>query len=122
MATKTVLTTIAHGVVGWALCGATMGIGMATTTLENALVIHAAAAPVIFIVLSVIYFRQFGFWRPLKTAAAFLAVVVALDFFVVALLVERSFDMFRSPVGTWLPFLLIFLSSWFTGSQVRRST
>jgi hypothetical protein len=35
--------------------------------------------------------------------------------FVVALLVEKSFDMFRSVLGTWLPFALIFLATWLTG-------
>lgn len=112
--------TIAHGVVGWALCGATMGIGMATTSLANALVIHAAAAPVIFAVLAVLHSRRFGYWPPLKTAVTFLAVVIALDFFVVALMIEKSFDMFRSPLGTWLPFLLLFLASWLGGVLVRR--
>jgi hypothetical protein len=41
------------------------------------------------------------------------------DMFVVALLIEKSLDMFRSPLGTWVPFLLIFLSSWVTGNLVR---
>jgi hypothetical protein len=35
--------------------------------------------------------------------------------FVVALLIERSFKMFESIVGTWPPFLLIFISTWWTG-------
>ncbi len=113
---KSALITIAHGLVGWALCGATMVIGMAATSLETALAIHAVAAPVIFAVISLIYFRRFGYLRPLKAAAAFAGVVIFLDVFVVALLIEKSFDMFRSFPGTWLPFLLIFLSSWFTGS------
>jgi hypothetical protein len=30
------------------LCGVTIGVGMAATTLEHALVIHAVAAPLIF--------------------------------------------------------------------------
>jgi hypothetical protein len=38
--------------IGWALCGATMGIGMAFTSEGNALIIHAAAAPIIFGTLS----------------------------------------------------------------------
>jgi len=99
-----------------------MGVGMRTTSLENALVIHAVVAPVIFSTLSVSYFRRFGFSAPLNIAAAFLAVVITLDFFVVALFIQRSFDMFRSPLGTWFPVLLIFLSSWFTGNLVRRTT
>jgi hypothetical protein len=44
-----------------------------------------------------------------------------MDVFVVALLIEGSFDMFKSVLGTWLPFLLIFLSTWWTGLAVRRA-
>ncbi len=117
---KAALITLAHGVAGWALCGAMMGIGMAATTLNHALLIHAAAAPLIFAGITLVYFRRFGYWPPLKAAAAFLAMVIALDFFVVALLIEKSFDMFRSVLGTWLPFLLILLSSWLTGTIARR--
>ncbi len=117
---RAVFITVAHGVVGWALCGATMGIGMVVTTLDWALVIHAVAAPLIFAAVTLVYFRFFGFWQPLKAATAFLSVVVSLDLFVVALFIERSFEMFRSALGTWLPFLLIFLSSWLIGTTVRR--
>jgi hypothetical protein len=38
-----------------------------------------------------------------------------MDVLVVALMIERSFEMFASPLGTWIPFALIFLSSWITG-------
>lgn len=43
---------LVHAFVGWALCGATMGIGMSVTSLSNTLVIHAIAAP---------YHLQFSF-------------------------------------------------------------
>lgn len=114
------IVTVAHGIAGWALCGATMGVSMAATKLGTALVIHAAAAPFIFAGVTLVYFRRFGYWTPLNAAATFLAVVIALDLFVVALMIEKSFDMFRSPLGTWLPFLLIFVSSWWVGAAVRR--
>ena len=39
-------------------------------------------------------------------------VVMALDVFVVAPLFEGSYAMFRSVIGTWLPFAAIFLASW----------
>jgi hypothetical protein len=112
---------VAHGLMGWGLCGMTMGVGMKVTTLESALILHAIAAPVIFTVLSLIYFHRFGSWSPLRTAAAFLGVVVVMDVFVVALLIERSFAMFESILGTWLPFLLIFISTWWTGLASNRA-
>ena len=103
---------VAHPVVGWGLCGATIGIGRKFTTLQNTLIAHAIAAPIIFVVVSAVYFCWFGGTGP---AATFVAVVIFLDVFVIALLVEKSFDMFRSVLGTWLPFALIFLATWLTG-------
>jgi hypothetical protein len=112
---RQILIVVLHGLVGWALCAATMGIGMAVAPLQTALIIHAIAAPVIFAVISWIYFTRFGFTPPLQAAAAFVAVVVFMDTSVVALLVQRSFEMFGSFIGTWLPFLLIFVSAYLTG-------
>jgi hypothetical protein len=93
----------------------TMGIGMAVTTLNNALIIHAIAAPIFFCQVSLIYFRRFNYTTPLQTALFFLAFVFVMDFFVVAMLISRSFEMFTSLLGTWLPFALIFTSTYLTG-------
>jgi hypothetical protein len=49
---KKLLFILIFAFIGWALCGATMGIGMAFTSEGNALIIHAAAAPIIFGTLS----------------------------------------------------------------------
>jgi hypothetical protein len=38
-----------------------------------------------------------------------------LDALVVAPLFERSYAMFRSVIGTWLPFVVIFAASWAAG-------
>jgi hypothetical protein len=101
--------------VGWALCAAIMGIGMSITSLWNTLVIHAIGAPIIFLLISVLYFRKFNYTTPLITAASFTALVMAMDFFVVGLVIQRSLGMFTSILGTWLPFALIFFSSYITG-------
>jgi len=98
-----------------------MGVGLWVTTIETALILHAFAAPVVFMAVSLAYFRRLNSWSPLRTAALFLGTVVAMDVFVVALFVERSFAMFGSILGTWLPFVLIFLSTWWTGIAVRRA-
>lgn len=110
---------MAHALVGWALCGATMGIGMAKTTLRRALVIHAVAAPIIFAIVSVVYFTFFAYSPPLITALGFVAVVIGMDFLVVALLIQRDFAMFRSVLGTWIPFGMIFLSTLIVGLVVQ---
>lgn len=106
---------IAHALVGWGLCGATMGIGLANTTVDRALVIHAIAAPIIFALVSVVYFAFFNFTGALTTAAGFVCIVMLLDVVVVALLIQGEFTMFRSVLGTWLPFVLIFVSTYVVG-------
>ncbi len=103
-----------HAFVGWALCTASMVIGMATTTIENALIIHAIGAPIIFTGVSLVYFNGFGYTRPLWTAAFFVGFVILMDIFVVSLLVLGNFDMFASLLGTWIPFSLIFASTYLT--------
>ena len=105
----------AHAFVGWALCAATMGIGMAITSLENTLIVHAIGAPIFFAVVSLVYFRKFNYPAPLQTALIFVGFVITVDFFVVALLINKSLEMFASLLGTWIPFALIFTSTYLTG-------
>jgi hypothetical protein len=49
------------------------------------------------------------------TALIFLTFIVLGDFFVFALLVNRSLEMFTSLIGTWIPFALIFAATFLTG-------
>ncbi|MGO8950164.1 MAG: hypothetical protein ACLQUY_21410 [Ktedonobacterales bacterium] len=114
------LTVFAHAVVGWALCAATMGIGLATLPLQSALIIHAVAAPIFFTGVSLFYFRRFNYTSPLQTAICFVAFVIAADFFIVALLINKSLAMFASPLGTWIPFALIFTSTYLAGFYAER--
>lgn len=116
------VTVLGHAFVVQALCWAAMGIGMAVTTLENALIIHAIAAPIIAVVVSSIYFIKFDYTTPLQTAIVFLSVVLAIDFFVVALLINKSLEMFTSPIGTWIPLSSIFLSTYLTGLYTKKHT
>lgn len=55
---------VAHAIVGWALCGATMTLARSAGTMHQALVIHALATPVIFVAVSIVYFRRFGVMDP----------------------------------------------------------
>ena len=111
---------LAHAVVGWAWCGALTGVGRRFLSMEATLVLHAVGAPIGFAILSCIYHRYFGFTRPIVTALIFTLVVITLDVFVVAMIFERSFDMFRSPLGTWIPFALNFAATWGVGTFARR--
>ncbi len=116
---KIMAVVLAFAFTGWAMCAAVMGIGMATTSQENALAIHALTAPIIFAALSMVYFKRFNYTTPLQTAAMFVSFVVFMDLFLVALLIMRSLEMFRSLLGTWIPFGLIFFSTWLTGAAMK---
>ena len=120
MTLKKAIVVLGCAFVGWMLCAAAMGIGMAVTSLNNALIIHALAAPVFFACVSLIYFHRFNYTGSLQTAFIFVAFVIAMDFFVVAMLINRSFEMFASLLGTWIPFALIFASTWMTGRFVTK--
>jgi hypothetical protein len=109
------IVILAHAFAGWALCGAIIGVGRRMTSLENTLIIHAIGAPIIFAAISLNYFRKFNYTNPLQTAVIFVSFVIFMDFFVIALMIEKSFDMFKSILGTWIPFILIMLSTYLTG-------
>ena len=115
MQAKKAITILIHAFIGWALCGATMGIGMATMPLRNAEIVHAIGAPIYFIVISLVYFKKFNYTNPLQTALVFVGFVMVVDFFVVALLINHSVDMFTDLLGTWIPFALIFAATYLTG-------
>lgn len=122
MGIKQLIIVLAHALVGWALCGASMGIGMATMSLDNALIVHAITAPIVFTLISLVYFYFFNYTSPIQTALIFVGFVIAMDFFVVALIINQSLDMFASPLGTWIPFGLIFASTYLTGKYVERKS
>ena len=119
---RKVLILLVHAFIGWAFCTATMVIGMATMSLESALIVHAVGAPVFFTIISLVYFTRFNYTSPLLTALVFVSFVIVVDFFVVALLINRSLEMFASPLGTWIPFALIFTATFLTGLLVTRSS
>lgn len=120
---KQMLIVGLFGLVGWALCGAIVFIGRELMPMDTTLIVHAIGAPVIFTVLSWIYFSRFGYTKPLATAALFVGIVIFMDVVLVALVIERSLEMFESVLGTWIPWVLIFFSTYLTGLVVEsRST
>lgn len=121
MSRKPVIILI-HAFIGWALCGATMGIGMALTTIETALIIHAVGAPIFFGIISFAYHKKFNYTKPLRTALVFTSFVIIVDFFLVALIINQSLEMFASLLGTWIPFALIFMSTFLVGLIANQQT
>jgi Na+/phosphate symporter len=109
-----------YAFIGWTICGAIMFIGTAVTSEFIALIIHAVAAPIIFAVVSSYYFKKYDLTTPLETAALFVAFVVLLDFVVVALLINKSLAMFGNVLETWIRFILIFISTYYTGRHEQK--
>ena len=117
---KEIIIVIGHALVGWGLCGATIGIGRNLTSMGNALIIHAVAAPVIFAVISIFYFKKVNHYSPLFIATFFVGFVIFMDIVVVATLIERDFSMFKSIIGIWVPFFTIFLSTFIAGKMIKK--
>ena len=117
---KKTLITSAHALVGWALCGAVIAVGRNLMPMGTVLIIHAVAAPVFFALISILFHRKFAYLSPIGAAAVFTGIVILIDAGLVAPVFEKNWDMFRSVLGTWIPFVLIFASSWASGKAVRR--
>jgi hypothetical protein len=117
---KQISILLFHGALGWALCGAIVYIGMEVTDIQTALIVHAIGAPIIFTLISLFYFSKFNYTSPLQTGVVFFFQVILMDFFISALLINRSLEMFESLIGTWIPFGLIFLSTYLTGLILER--
>jgi len=113
------VSLVLHAVTGWAMCGATFGIGRAFLTISTTPAVHALVAPTAFGVLTSHYFSRHSEPSPTRVAVTFLAIVIGLDGLVVAPLVERSWAMFRSAPGTWIPFALIGASTYAVGRRQR---
>jgi len=113
--TRDGLIVLLHALVLWALCGATIGIGRAFWGIETTLIVHLLAVPVFSSLISLFYFKRFGHFAPVTAAAMFAGSVIALDAGLVAPVFEKSFEMFRSILGTWIPLGLIFVSTLVTG-------
>jgi hypothetical protein len=121
MKAKTALVLVLHALVIWLGCGLTLAIGRGTLGLAATLQLHAIFAPALAVLVSLVYFTQFGATSPLVTATFFVSFIVIMDAMLVALIFEKSYAMFASVLGTWFPFLLIFLATYATGLWVSRT-
>ncbi len=110
-----------YALIGWAVCAMTMGVGMAFLPAHIVFVIHALVAPLAFAFLSYHYHKNHHFTEPFQTALIFVSVVGLVDFFLVALVILKSLDMFKSLLGTWIPLVLIFSSTLVVGLFTRKN-
>ena len=117
---KSVPTILLYAFVGWAWCGAIMAVGPQFLSMAVTLVLHAILGPAGFALLSALYYGSHTRPKPVVLAMIFVSVVIVLDAGLVAPVFVRSYAMFQSIPGTWLPFVLIFLCSWSMGWIVRK--
>ncbi len=118
---KKVLVIAIFGLIGWGICGAIINIGRKLVGTPTTLIIHAIAVPIVFGILSFLYHRYFHYTRPLQTGLIFTGMAILLDAGIIAPLAERSYAMFASLLGTWIPFGLIFLATIAAGSIAHRA-
>lgn len=116
---KNVILAI-YALVGWAVCGATVAVGRQLVSMHATLLIHAVVAPAAFGVLTWRYFKRFPQALAAGTSLKIVGIVVGLDALVVAPFLERSYAMFRSVIGTWVPFASILVTSYLVGRTVGR--
>ncbi|MBU2533284.1 MAG: hypothetical protein KKB37_11125 [Alphaproteobacteria bacterium] len=100
----------------WGLCGAVMMVGRRFFSMRTTIHIHLAAAPVFAFALSCLHAHVAPAFDPMVRAGLMTGMIVVLDAGLVAPVFERSFEMFRSILGTWVPFALIFAASWLAGT------
>ncbi|MDE2184500.1 MAG: hypothetical protein KGJ78_15890 [Alphaproteobacteria bacterium] len=98
-------------VILWALCGAVIAAGRRLWSMQTTLYVHLVAAPAFAFVLSTLHRHAFAEFDSLTRAGVMTGIAMALDALIVAPLFERGYAMFRSVLGTWLPFAAIFLAS-----------
>jgi hypothetical protein len=102
----------------WAACGGVIAIGRRVWSLRTTLVVHLFAAAAFAFATAAVHKLLAPDFDVVLRAAAITGLIVALDALVVAPLFERSYAMFRSALGTWIPFAAIFLASWAAGVGV----
>jgi hypothetical protein len=82
--------------------------------------IHAVVAPVAFGLLTWRYFKRFPEYSAAATSLTMVGIVVGLNALVVAPFLERSYAMFGSVLGTWVPFACILVASYLVGRAAGR--
>src|SRR5574341_676777 len=107
-------------VVGWGACGLVFALARAALGVGAAVVIHLIAAPIIGAVVTRRLWSHARHPGIAATAATLAGTAALLDAILVAPFLERSFAMFASPAGTWIPLLLIFAASAATGAAAAR--
>ena len=110
---------IGLALVLWGACGGVIAIGRRLWSLDTTLRVHLIAAAIVAFLVAAAHRALAPDFDPLVRAAEITTIVMLLDALVVAPLFERSYAMFRSVIGTWLPFAAIFAACWAGGVLAR---
>jgi hypothetical protein len=110
-----ITAVLLFGLIGWILSELTFYTSKFYLGSYLAVLIHFVLSPLLFIILAYIYFRYINLTGSLLTALIVTSILIVLDVFVVAMIIENSFRMFTNVMATWMPFLFVFLSIFLTG-------
>jgi hypothetical protein len=112
------ISLVLLALVVWGACGGVIAIGQRVWRMQTTLVVHLFAAAAFAFAAASAHKQLAPEIGALTRAAAMTGLIIALDALVVAPLFKRSYAMFRSALGTWIPFAAIFLASWAAGALV----
>ncbi|HEY6006668.1 MAG TPA: hypothetical protein VIV57_27555 [Anaeromyxobacter sp.] len=111
---------LAWAVAAWLACGLTFAAGRAALGVNAAIAIHLVAAPLIGAAATRLLWRHPRHPGIAATALTLAGAAALLDAIVVAPFLERSYEMFSSAAGTWIPLALILLASAATAARLAR--
>jgi hypothetical protein len=111
---------VGWAVVGWIACGLVFALARGMFGVNAAVIVHLLAAPCIGATVTLLLWNHPRHPGVAGTAATLAGTAALLDAIVVAPFLERSFAMFASPGGTWIPLALIFAASAATAALLSR--
>jgi len=104
---------VGHAFAGAAICAALL-VGGPLLLGESALVVHAILVPLVFIGVSVRYFRAPDARPPMLSALVFAITLAAVELALVDARLRPAAVL--ESVAFWIPLALVFGLSWATGS------
>jgi hypothetical protein len=114
--------TLGWAVLVWIGCGLTFVVSRGLLGTGAAITIHLLAAPAIGAAATLRLWKHPRHPGVAATAATLAGTAALLDAIVVAPFLERSYAMFASPAGTWIPLALILAASAATAALLARLT
>jgi hypothetical protein len=117
-----IISLVLFGAIGWVICAAVYYTGEMFFRADQSVLIHFIFTPFVFMGLSILYFRYLRYTRPIITALTITLIFIILDFFIIALFIEKSLFLFSSIMRTWLPALFIFITVYLTGLKFTDQT